>query len=47
MYDSILYHPPLIGINTKVVPRGGDTLAGQFVPGGTNIATNPWPLMRH
>lgn len=37
----------MIGLNTKVVPPQGDTLAGQFVPGGTNIAVNPWALMRH
>ncbi|CAJ2514331.1 Uu.00g024500.m01.CDS01 [Anthostomella pinea] len=47
IYESLRYHPPLIGVNTKVVPKGGDTLAGQFVPGGTNIAVNPWALMRH
>lgn len=47
IYESIRYHPPLIGVNSKVVPDGGDTLAGQFVPGGTNIAVNPWALMRH
>lgn len=47
VYESMRYHPPLIGVNTKVVPPQGDTLAGQFVPGGTNIAVNPWALMRY
>ncbi|KAK4215358.1 cytochrome P450 [Rhypophila decipiens] len=47
IYESIRYHPPVIGLNTKVVPSQGDTLAGMYVPGGTNIAVNPWALMRH
>lgn len=37
----------MIGLNTKVVPPQGDTLAGMYVPGGTNVAVNPWALMRH
>lgn len=47
IYESIRYHPPVIGLNTKVVPPHGDTLAGMYVPGGTNVAVNPWALMRH
>lgn len=47
IYESIRYHPPVIGLNTKVVPPQGDTLAGMYVPGGTNVAVNPWALMRH
>ncbi|KAI0855716.1 cytochrome P450 [Xylaria cubensis] len=47
VYESLRYHSPLIGVNTKVVPKGGDTLAGQYVPGGTNVAVNPWALMWH
>jgi len=30
----------------KVVPEGGETFAGYFFLGGTNIGTNPWFIMR-
>jgi cytochrome P450 len=32
--------PPLLGFIPKVVPEGGETILGQFVPGGTAIGTN-------
>jgi cytochrome P450 len=31
---------------SKVTPPEGDTINGFFVPGGVNIATNTWALMR-
>ena len=30
----------------KLTPPGGDTLNGVFIPGGTNVGTNPWYIMR-
>lgn len=41
------YHPINIGTFPKVVPPEGDTLAGQFVPGGTKIAINQRGLLRN
>lgn len=38
--------PPVLGLLPKVVPAGGDTLAGQWVPGGTNICSNTGALLR-
>jgi cytochrome P450 len=32
---------------SKLVPPEGDTVKGQFVPGGTKIAWNVWSLLRH
>lgn len=32
--------PPLLGFIPKVVPKGGATILGQYVPGGTAIGTN-------
>lgn len=38
--------PPVLGLLPKVVPAGGDTLDGQWVPGGTNICSNTGALLR-
>lgn len=38
--------PPVLGLLPKVVPAGGDTLGGQWVPGGTNICSNTGALLR-
>lgn len=38
--------PPVLGLLPKVVPPGGDTLGGQWVPGGTNICSNTGALLR-
>lgn len=32
--------PPLIGLNSKQVPAGGDVINGYFVPGGTQVGHN-------
>lgn len=45
--ESIRYHPPVAELLSKQVPPQGDTLLGQFVPGGTNIGLNIGGLMRH
>lgn len=38
--------PPVLGLLPKVVPAGGDTLGGQWVPGGTNVCSNTGALLR-
>jgi hypothetical protein len=30
----------------KLAPPSGDNLNGVFIPGGTNVGTNPWYVMR-
>ncbi|KAI0449061.1 cytochrome P450 [Xylaria acuta] len=47
IYETRRYHPINIGTFPKVVPPKGDTLAGQFVPGGTKIAVNQRSLLRN
>ena len=40
--EGLRMFPPLTGMTTKLVPPAGDTLNGQFVPGGTKIGYNAW-----
>ncbi|KAK7715154.1 hypothetical protein SLS64_003851 [Diaporthe eres] len=47
IHETRRYHPINIGTFPKVVPPNGDTLAGQFVPGGTKIAVNQRGLLRN
>jgi cytochrome P450 len=44
--EGLRMHPPSGGLLSKVTPPEGDTINGVFVPGGVNIATNTWGLMR-
>ena len=39
--------PPVMGLMQKVVPPGGDSLNGQFVPGGTQIGYCAWGVHRN
>ncbi|KAL2852325.1 cytochrome P450 [Aspergillus pseudodeflectus] len=39
--------PPVVGLMQKVVPPGGDTLGGKFVPGGTQIGYSAWGVHRN
>jgi cytochrome P450 len=45
--ESLRVHPPAIGLLSKVTPPEGDTINGVFVPGGVNIGTSIWALMRN
>jgi cytochrome P450 len=45
--EGLRMHPPTGGLPSKVTPPEGDTVDGVFVPGGVNIATNTWALMRN
>ncbi|OJJ60268.1 hypothetical protein ASPSYDRAFT_57695 [Aspergillus sydowii CBS 593.65] len=44
--ETLRIWPPVIGLMQKVVPPGGDTLDGRFVPGGTQIGYSGWGVHR-
>lgn len=39
--------PPATALLSKEVPKGGDTINGVFVPGGTKIGWCPWAIFRN
>jgi cytochrome P450 len=45
--EGLRVWPPVMGLMSKLVPQGGDTLNGQFVPGGTNIGYCAWGVHRN
>ncbi|KAK8001025.1 hypothetical protein PG991_013247 [Apiospora marii] len=46
LYEGLRMRPPLLGLMPKIVPPGGDTLAGRYVPAGTAICSNISSLLR-
>lgn len=38
--------PPLLGLWPKVVPAGGDTFHGKYLPAGTSVGVNHSALLR-
>lgn len=38
--EALRRYPPATGLMTKVVPEGGDTVMGKWLPGGTELAVN-------
>lgn len=42
--EGLRHWPPIAALTLKVVPPGGDTYNGQFIPGGTEIAYSGWAL---
>lgn len=44
--EALRIWPPVTGLSSKKVPKGGDTLNGFFVPGGTYIGYAAWGLFR-
>lgn len=46
IYEGLRMRPPLLGLLPKVVPAGGDTLAGHHVPAGTAVCVNASSLLR-
>lgn len=44
--EGLRFWPPVVGLMQKRVPDGGDTLNGQYVPGGTKIGYCGWGLQR-
>jgi cytochrome P450 len=45
--EGIRMHPPVGGLLLKLTPPEGDTINGIFVPGGTEIASNTWGMLRN
>lgn len=43
--EGLRMYPPVTGLGSKQVPRGGDYLNGHFVPEGTQVGTNYFGLM--
>jgi len=46
IHEGLRISPPSGGLLPKVVPPEGDTINGVFVPGGTEIASNTWSVVR-
>jgi cytochrome P450 len=46
IYEGIRMRPPLLGIWPKVVPTGGTTVHGHFLPAGTHLCANPSAILR-
>jgi cytochrome P450 len=44
--EGLRIFPPATGLGSKLVPPGGDTINGVFLPGGTKVGANYWALMR-
>jgi cytochrome P450 len=44
--EGLRVHPPITGIQTKLVPAGGDTYKGVFLPEGTELGHCVWGSMR-
>ncbi|KAL4877399.1 cytochrome P450 [Aspergillus karnatakaensis] len=45
--ESLRIWPPVMGLMQKVVPPGGDTLHGMFIPEGTQIGYSAWGVHRN
>lgn len=41
--EGLRLYPPVAGQMPRVVPRGGGTIAGGFVPEGTVVSMAQWP----
>lgn len=44
--EGLRIHPPVVGLQFKDVPRGGDTVNGVFLPEGTKIGWCGWGIVR-
>ncbi|KAF2188485.1 putative benzoate 4-monooxygenase cytochrome P450 [Zopfia rhizophila CBS 207.26] len=45
--EGLRVFPPITALRERVVPAGGDTLRGHFIPGGTRIGLNLLGLLTH
>jgi cytochrome P450 len=41
--ETLRHYPPVPGSMPRVVPEGGATVAGHFVPQGTVVSVAQWP----
>lgn len=44
--EGLRIHPPVVGLMSKEVPRGGDTFKGHYLPEGTKIGYCAWGIFR-
>jgi cytochrome P450 len=44
--EGLRMHPPLVGTMPRVVPEGGATICGRFVPGKLSMGVNHWATYR-
>ncbi|RYC63368.1 hypothetical protein CHU98_g2874 [Xylaria longipes] len=44
--EGLRFYPPVLGLGSKQVPKGGDVINGYYVPEGTQIGANFFGLMR-
>ncbi|KAI0860189.1 cytochrome P450 [Xylaria cubensis] len=44
--EGLRFYPPVLGLGSKQVPKGGDIINGHYVPEGTQIGMNFFGLMR-
>ncbi|EEH11073.1 benzoate 4-monooxygenase cytochrome P450 [Histoplasma capsulatum G186AR] len=44
--EGLRYYPPCSNGLPRVVPKGGTTICGEFVPGGTNVSVATYALFR-
>ncbi|KAJ4423379.1 hypothetical protein N0V82_001982 [Gnomoniopsis sp. IMI 355080] len=42
--EALRFYPPVTGEMPRIVPKGGATVAGQFVPEGTTVATAQYAM---
>jgi len=45
--EGLRIWPPIVGLQGKLVPPGGDMINGQFVPAGTKVGTAIFGMMRN
>ncbi|KAH8879491.1 pisatin demethylase [Thozetella sp. PMI_491] len=44
--EGLRMHPPVVGLQSKEVPAGGDTWKGAYLPAGTDVGYCYWGMMR-
>lgn len=44
--EDLRIWPPVTGLSSKEVPKGGDTINGVSIPGGTHIGYSAWGVFR-
>jgi cytochrome P450 len=45
--EGLRIWPPVMGLNQKAVPSGGEMVNGKFIPGGTKIGYSAWGVHRN